>query len=193
MNILTVLPKNTLPVNESPLIETKHQIKFFFPSSSSSSSDSSSSAVSVAGGIDVEFLPQLPNNNLTSPRYQLKQVWSSNNNSTSNSNGTTPLHSNCVSTSIKLTKASTYLISPINCTKLTYSQVEDITVSVVDSSPVVCRGTVAKGYQIIDDDDEYSFVEYPDSEVEGDVSLCNGSTGPVESESDDSLDIDSLT
>jgi hypothetical protein len=189
---LSVFPKNTLPVNETNLIETKHQIQFFFPSSSSSSSDSSISAVSVAGGIDVEYLPQLPNNNLTSPRYQLKQVWSSNNNSTSNSNGTTPLHSNCVSASIKFTKKSNYLISPINCTKLTYSQVEDIAVSVVDSSPVVCRGTVAKGYQIMDDDEEYSFVEYPDSEVEGDVSLCNGSTGPAACESDVSVDLDSL-
>jgi len=64
--------------------------------------------------------------------------------------------------------------SPLICTSLKYSS-ENCSLEVAhEFSPVVVRSRVPKGYQVMDDD--YSLLEYPDSEVEGDESSLNECT-----------------
>jgi hypothetical protein len=57
-------------------------------------------------------------------------------------------------------------------------------------SPVVIRSRVPKGYKIMDDD--YSLLEYPDSEVEGDESSFNDCSAVDALLQVDSLDLNDM-
>jgi len=141
----------------------------------SSTAELCRSASSVAGIPTIIGDPTVTRtSSRISPTYQLKQIWTQQLQHSVDSKVLTPLCSNraykkqpCV---IKADKE----FSPLICTSLNYSK-ENCSLEVAhEDSPVVVVARVPKGYQIMDDD--YSLLEYPDSEVEGDESSLNECT-----------------
>jgi hypothetical protein len=153
-------------------------------SSSSNSTDSSvlsSKAVICHSAISVADVPTIigaptvtRTSSSISPTYQLKQIWTQQLQHSVDSKVLTPLCSNRAYVKQPAVIQAEKELSPLNCTCLKYSSVDCSLEVAHEISPVVVRSRVPKGYQVMDDD--YSLLEYPDSEVEGDESSLNECT-----------------
>jgi hypothetical protein len=134
------------------------------------------SAISVAHGPPIiGGATRNPTSCIVSPTYQLKQIWSSNLPQSIDSTLSTPLCCNRASVKTSVVQPEKVL-SPINCTRLLYTAVDSSLNGAQEISPVVIRTQVPKGYSKMDDD--FSLLEYPDSEVEGDESSLNDASAP---------------